>query len=247
VEQALTPQRQSSTYSPPSVASRDIDGLARRLSSAIEREPGVRHGFLSETDAPTEAERRVLQLRRNEIGLGLTPATEAEIGRAVAALRAVLPSQHGSDHDSAVLLARSTVAALRGMPVWVVNEACRLVLGAKAGLGHGFAPSPPELVSICERILAPFRQEQATIQAVLSAEVRAPINEEIRQRGYEVLSECARELRRAATAGKPVSRFHGMSPQEVAEIVLDEQRSTPLPQISIHLVRNLVGKDRSHA
>jgi hypothetical protein len=115
-----------------------------------------------------------------------------------------------------------------------VHEACDRVLGGRAGLNHGFAPSAPELAKICHDIITPYRTERVKVEKILTAEVLPPINEDLRQKGYEVLKACADEMRKLPPEHPPGVDWKPppADPVKAAEEHLESLKANPLPPLS---------------
>jgi hypothetical protein len=132
-------------------------------------EGSYRSNAIRASAAPVGADRAALIDRRDELASALGGSDPDEIQRAIAALRAVLPSAASADASSRLIMG-AYVSVLTPYPMWAINQVCRQYLDGSLSSG-GFAPSPPEIAGHCRRIVRGFREELAQLETVLSAEV----------------------------------------------------------------------------
>lgn len=218
---------------PPTAVSRDLDRLVGRLTNGIEQTPS---GALevSSKCAPTEAERRVVQLRIRELTACLRrdespdSADEAEVTGRIARLLGGMPTM-GASGTGIAMKVDLCVEALRPFPVWVVDRACALVRDGRAdalepSIRKGYAPEAPQLADLCRRIIAPVQHERAELHRLLSAKVYEEPTEADMARRDEVIAKAmasfnggANDLKRAATPHERRAAEHAFRKAEAKE------------------------------
>lgn len=97
-------------------------------------------------------------------------ASEAEIGRELVALFSSYASQARSEEAQETRLIRY-IQALRGYPLWALQEATRLWDRGEADGAGAFAPSPPQLALLCRRAMEPVQRLYGRVLALSQAKV----------------------------------------------------------------------------
>jgi hypothetical protein len=155
--------------------------LVDRLTSRIQNTPNGK-GEIVSTAAPTEAEREVLEGRRNAIADVMEPGREQEIEKRAAYM---LGCFSGPERDPVAVrgLVRTIARELKNIPIWAIDEACARILGGRApGINRAFAPQPPQIAHLCREIVQPLHAERARIAKVLNAEIFVEATPEERER-----------------------------------------------------------------
>lgn len=159
--------------------------MVRQFSNRLDWPEGIRQRATIASDAaPTQAERQMLQARRDDVVSGLVPATRPEIGRLVASLRAVMPAQGGDDAELTINL---YLSALAGLPLWALDQVCRAFLAGKVPGHEKFAPTPDQIASRARALIVGFESEIAAIDKIVRAEIVQVMSPEERERMGEKL------------------------------------------------------------
>ncbi len=107
------------------------------------------------------------QVRHVESLIGELEAREA-LAVILAGLMAAFPTQAQSE-TPAELRMSAYCEALADAPLWAVTEARARILRGDISLGHGFAPSPPELATAVRLVLRPLHSDLASLRKILAA------------------------------------------------------------------------------
>lgn len=122
-----------------------------------------------EDRAPTPAERSTLEARLTRLKSFLSERDDAEaFGRLAMVL--TMPSQSAEGVDAKVR-GMAYREALDGVPSWAIVDACRRLLRGGYPQHKRFAPSPPEMRSLCDELTWPLHSEIRELEDILRAKV----------------------------------------------------------------------------
>ena len=219
------------TSQTPSSIDRGLGLTLSRLHNAL---GGI--GSMAADDAPTPEVRQALRARVVTLDGWLSPIGEADARVMVAAILAVQPVQGGKgDQDDADKVQRVYARALGDLPRFALRHACATALRYGIG-GKTFAPSPAQIREAAETYCRDIVVERRKIEAVLTAQISAPICSP--ERKALVLQE-AKDLVKSMRSAAEGERRGGMSDQEIREArIVSEMVRTgtpdprPLPRLS---------------
>lgn len=132
--------------------------------------------------ALTDAERDIVERRRNELMLGCAPFSPAETDRAVKAISGMLGgirSLRNDDIEAAVAGIDGLRRLLEEFPLWAIEAGCLAISKGEAlvdgrRMDRRWAPNDSEVYGVIKEIVEPYRRALDNVTALLAAPVRDP-------------------------------------------------------------------------
>jgi hypothetical protein len=127
------------------------------------------------------SERDALQRRADELSSGLMPFLSTERDTVKSAIAAALGGFRSLRQQGADVAATVGVLCyvLRDFPAWAIQEGCRRIASNEADLDPQWPPNDAQFHLVVGRVVAPYHQTLAIVQALLSAPIESPAKEEI--------------------------------------------------------------------
>ena len=140
----------------------------RLLANVVVNEAGLKTRIDSDL-APTDWQRKIMEVRIDTLDVALTPATADEIAAIVTQLLLGFPMQ-GAGENCAKYRAKSFLDALKGFPAWAIYAACQDWNNGRELTGREdfqYAPTAPVLRKYAEKHAQPARRERYDLQRIL--------------------------------------------------------------------------------
>jgi hypothetical protein len=100
----------------------------------------------------------------------LTPATRQEIAAELVSLMVAFRSARAVGIDEAAQTTKAYAEVLSDLPLWAIQEACRLVkLGEVENLSLDFPPAAPHLRKIVSDVMIPLKSDRYDVSKILAA------------------------------------------------------------------------------
>ncbi|SFF77104.1 hypothetical protein [Methylobacterium sp. yr596] len=163
----------SSLSSSPEAASRQLLDLVARFTNRLEENVDHRgHMLLSARAAPGDAEREVMEARRQDLRDSLAPGDPRVMRPVIAALLGAFPT-YGADRASAEALLNLTARALDDVPVWAVQQAAGNFIKGRVKVlwSHDRAPTPPQIRGEAKHCMLSVEEEIVKLSKVLDATI----------------------------------------------------------------------------
>lgn len=157
---------------PPS-STKEIDNLISLHINSLETHPtDFRRRKSPASRALSDKHRAMLETRRAQLRLSLTPANEEALEDAIAVIFG-RPTQFGISEEEAYLKMKLYSEVLRGFPAWAMNEVqYRFGSGPWQCQWKGIGlPESHHIAAECRHILLPIERELARLNTLLDAEV----------------------------------------------------------------------------
>ncbi len=173
----------------------------RNAIGTVNGRPTLMTGFSISQSERTRIEGMIKQ-RRDRVATGRDDrkAIIVTLGKLLAAF----PTQAQSD-GSAEQRVEAYLEALGGIPAWAVDEARKLIItGMAAECAGSWAPTPPQLVAVCRRILKPDMDIIRDLERVLDAADNTEPDKGERERVIDGFAGLRNKLAASNERGKPV-------------------------------------------
>lgn len=227
----------------PSVITVDLERALRvcvmRLMPPID--PTVTRYGIDPANAPTDAQRRALSIRRDNLDRWLAPAGLDEANKAYANLVAVMATKNVDD-ATAIREMQGWVTSTAALPLFALTTACEAFRDGKIGDGE-WMPKPGQVCIEAGKRVAAYARERREIDSVLKAEIRVATS--VRSRKVELLAAAASFVSGHRMAAAGASRG-GMTPEEIADakalsaaIATGTRDPRPMPKMSPYLRASL--------
>lgn len=130
--------------------------------------------------ALTEAERDMVERRRNELSQGCAPFATSETDRVVKAISRMLGgirSLRNDDIEAAVAGIDGMRHLLKEFPLWAIEAGCLAIAKGEAlvdgrRMDRRWAPNDSEVYGVIKEIVAPYLKALENVTALLAAPVR---------------------------------------------------------------------------